>query len=64
MRSEGYGTWFVCMCVCVSVTTFYATRRDDTANKLRELVRRFTGLILKLVIFVRILLIAQQGANG
>ena len=19
MRSKGYGTWFVCMCVCVSV---------------------------------------------
>ena len=33
MRSKGYGTWFVSVCVSVrsSVTTFSATTRNDTA---------------------------------
>ena len=35
MRSEGYSTWFVILClsVCVSVTMFIAATRNKTANK-------------------------------
>ena len=33
MHSEGYGTWFVSVSVRLSVTTFYATTRNDTTTE-------------------------------
>ena len=48
-------TWSVCLSVCVSVTTFFATVRNKAAKKRYQRVQRYTGFILKMVIFVKIL---------
>ena len=53
MRSEGYSPWFVCL--HLSVTTFSATTRNKAANNWYQLVRHYTGLILNVAIFVKIL---------
>ena len=56
MRSEGYGTWFVSVCVSVrsSVTTFSATTRNDTTKQRYQWVHRYTGFIFKKAIFIYI----------
>ena len=56
MRSEGYGTWSVCLsvcvcvcvCVCVSVTRFSATVRNKAAKIRYQRFQRYTGLIQKM----------------
>ena len=44
MRSEGYGTRFVSVSVCLSVTT---TTRNETMKQRYQLVLRYTGFIFK-----------------
>ena len=41
--------------VCLSVTTFSATLRNKVAKKRYQWVQRYTGLILNVAIFVKIL---------
>ena len=48
MHSEG---WFVCL--CVPVTMFSATMCKKTATNQCQQIQRFTGLIVKLAIFVK-----------
>ena len=55
MRSEGYSTWSVIPSVCLSVTTFSATTRNKAAKKRYQRVQYYTGLILKMAIFVKVL---------
>ena len=55
MCSEGYSSRSVCLSVCVSVTTFYAATYNKPAKKRHQQVQRYTGFILKMVIFVKIL---------
>ena len=43
------------LCVCVSVTTFSATMRNKPAKKRHQRVQRYTGFILKMAIFVKVL---------
>ena len=51
MRSEGYSTWsvnpFVCLSVCLSVTTFSATTHNKAAKNRYQRVQYHTGLIDK-----------------
>ena len=47
--------YLVCVSVCLSVTTFSATTRNKPAKKRHQRVQRYTGLILKLAIFVKAL---------
>ena len=44
MRSEGYSTWSVCL----SVTTFSAATRNETAKKRYQRVQCHTGFIFKI----------------
>ena len=55
MRSEGYGTWSVCvcLCVCLSVRTYSRTTRNKAAKKRHQWVQFHTGLIFKQAIFVK-----------
>ena len=55
MCSEGYGTWFVSVSVCLSVTTFSVTTLNETTKQRYQRVHRYTGFILKKVIFVELL---------
>ena len=52
MRSEGYSTWSVCLCVCLSVTTFSATTHNKAAKKRYQRLQYSIG---KMVIFVKVL---------
>ena len=54
MRSEGYGTWFVCVCVCVSVHSISAT---TSKSKPRKRYQRFiaTRQRIKRAIFLKML---------
>ena len=45
----------VCLSVCLSVTTFSSTSRNKTAKKRYVWLHRYTSLILKLAIFVKVL---------
>ena len=45
----------VCLSVCLSVTTFSPTSRNKTAKKRYVWLYRYTSLILKLAIFVKVL---------
>ena len=45
----------VCVSVCLSVCLFSATVRNKAANKRYQRVQRYTGLIKKMAIFVKIL---------
>ena len=46
----------LCVFVCLSVTTFSPTSRNKTAKKRYVRLHRYTSLILKLAIFVKVLL--------
>ena len=55
MRSEGYGTWFVCVCVCVSVRSILAA---TSKSKPRKRYQRFIATRqreIKLAIFLKML---------
>ena len=55
-RSEGYGSRSVCLSVCLSLlTTFSATTRNKPAKKRQQQVQRYTGFILKMAMFVKLL---------
>ena len=43
------------LCVCVSVTTFSAATRNETAKKRYQRVQCHTGFILKMAILVKML---------
>ena len=45
----------VCVCVCLSVTTFPPTSRNKTAKKRYVRLHHYTSLILKRAIFVKVL---------
>ena len=49
MRSEGYSTWSVCLCVCVSVTTFSATARYNAHNKTYHRLQQDIRISLKML---------------
>ena len=46
MRSEGYSTWSVS--VCLSVTTFSATARNNAPNKIYQRLQRDMSKVLKM----------------
>ena len=50
MRSEGYSTWSVCVCVvfCLSVTTFSATARNNAPNKIYQQLQRDMSKVFKM----------------
>ena len=48
-------TWFVIPSVCLSVTTFSAATRNETAKKRYQRVQCHTGFILKMEILVKML---------
>ena len=54
MRSEGYGTWFVsvsvCLSFCLSVTMFSA---NETTKERYKKVQHYTGLFLNLAILLK-----------
>ena len=47
--------YLVCVSVCVSVTTFSAATRNETAKKRYQRVQCHTGFILKVAILVKML---------
>ena len=55
MRSEGYSTWSVCLCVCLSVTTFSATARNNAPNKIYQRFRQDMSKVLKMVFSLKML---------
>ena len=44
---------FFCLSVCLSVTTFSATMRNEATKEQYQKVQRHTGLILNLAIFAK-----------
>ena len=54
MRSEGYCTWSVSFSVCLSVTTFSATTRNETTKERYQKVQRCSyRLDFNLAIFAK-----------
>ena len=51
MRSEGYGTWFVCVCVCVCVCLWGEKSGGICGNcekgKVKESERRMSTSVMK-----------------
>ena len=55
MRSEGYSTWCVCLSVCLSVTTFSATARNNAPNKIYQRLQRDMSKVLKMAFSLKML---------
>jgi hypothetical protein len=55
MRSEGYSTWSVIPSVRLSSATYSVTMRNKAAKKRYQRVQCHTGLIFKMVIFVKVM---------